>query len=57
MKRLLTRFARVSAIVALLATALALLAAPFARAAEDGFLDPEKAFVLRAEVIGAEKNT
>lgn len=41
----------------MLATALALFAAPFARAAEDGFLDPEKAFVLRAEVIGAEKNT
>lgn len=41
----------------MLATALALLAAPFAWAAEDGFLDPEKAFVLRAEVIGAEKNT
>ena len=41
----------------MLATALALFVAPFARAAEDGFLDQEKAFVLRAEVIGAEKNT
>lgn len=57
MKRLLTRFARASAIVAILATALVLLAPPLAQAAEDGFLDPEKAFVLRAEVIGAEKNT
>jgi thiol:disulfide interchange protein DsbD len=56
-KRLLTRFARASAIVAILATALVLLAPPLAQAAEDGFLDPEKAFVLRAEVIGAEKNT
>jgi len=41
----------------MLATALALFVAPFARAAEVGFLDQEKAFVLRAEVIGAEKNT
>ena len=30
---------------------------PAAHAADDGFLDPAKAFVLRAEVVGAEKNT
>ena len=57
MKQLLTRFARASAFVALLITALALFAQPLAQAADDGFLDPEKAFVLRAEVVGSEKNT
>ena len=57
MKQLLTRFARASAFVALLITALALFAPPLAQAADDGFLDPEKAFVLRAEVVGSEKNT
>ncbi len=57
MKQLLTRFAGASAFVALLITALALFAPPLAQAADDGFLDPEKAFVLRAEVVGSEKNT
>ena len=57
MKRLLARFAKASAFVALLVTALALFAASPAQAAGDGFLDPEKAFVLRAEVVGPEKNT
>ena len=39
------------------AIALVTMAATFcqiAHTADDGFLDPEKAFVLRAEVIGAE---
>jgi len=42
------------------AMALVAIAALFgqtAHAADDGFLDPEKAFVLRAEVVGAEKST
>jgi thiol:disulfide interchange protein DsbD len=56
-KQLLARFAKASAFVALLVTALALFAASPAQAAGDGFLDPEKAFVLRAEVVGPEKNT
>ncbi|MEI6838409.1 MAG: protein-disulfide reductase DsbD domain-containing protein, partial [Alcaligenaceae bacterium] len=37
--------------------ALSILVAPLVQAAADGFLDPEKAFVLRAEVVGAEKST
>lgn len=57
MIQLLTRFARVPGFVAMLIMALALFAVPLAQAAEDDFLDPEKAFVLRAEVVGAEKNT
>ena len=43
--------------VALFVVAMAALFYPTVYAAEDGFLDPEKAFVLRTEVIGAEKNT
>jgi thiol:disulfide interchange protein DsbD len=45
------------ACVAALIVATAALFSPFAQANNDGFLDPEKAFVLRAEVVGAEKNT
>jgi len=45
------------AFVRMLVMALSMLVAPLAQAADDGFLDPEKAFVLRAEVVGAEKNT
>jgi thiol:disulfide interchange protein DsbD len=37
--------------------AMAALFHPAVYAAGDGFLDPEKAFVLRAEVVGTEKNT
>jgi thiol:disulfide interchange protein DsbD len=33
------------------------LFSPSAQATNDGFLDPERAFVLRADVVGAEKNT
>jgi thiol:disulfide interchange protein DsbD len=43
--------------VAALIVATAVLFSPFAQANNDGFLDPEKAFVLRAEVVGAKKNT
>ena len=56
-KHLLSRFGQASAFVALLVTAWALFAASPAQAAEDGFLDPEKAFVLRTDVVGPEKNT
>jgi thiol:disulfide interchange protein DsbD len=44
-------------LVALLMVAMAALFHPAVYAAGDGFLDPEKAFVLRAEVVGTEKNT
>ena len=43
--------------VALFMVAMAALFHPTVYAAADGFLDPEKAFVLRAEVVGTEKNT
>ena len=45
------------AFVATFFVATVVLFYPTAQAADDGFLDPEKAFVLRAEVVGAEKNT
>ena len=48
------------AVIAFVATALVAIAAIFCQtthAADDGFLDPEKAFVLRAEIVGAEKST
>jgi len=44
------------ACVALFIVATVTLFHPTANTADDGFLDPEKAFVLRAEVVGAEKN-
>lgn len=43
--------------VAALIVATVALFSPIAQANNDGFLDPDKAFVLRAEVVGAEKNT
>lgn len=43
--------------VALFMVAMAALFHPAIYAAGDGFLDPEKAFVLRAEVVGTDKNT
>ena len=50
---------RISALafVATFIVATFVLFYPTAQANNDGFLDPEKAFVLRAEVVGAEKNT
>ncbi len=50
---------RTLALVCVAASIVATVAffSPFAQANNDGFLDPEKAFVLRAEVAGAEKNT
>ena len=55
--QLLSRLGRTFAFVGMLVMALSMLAAPLAQAADDGFLDPAKAFVLRAEVVGTEKNT
>ncbi len=50
---------RISALtfVALFMVAMAALFHPAVYAGEDGFLDPEKAFVLRAEIVGTDKNT
>ena len=50
---------RISALTfaALFMVAMAALFHPAVYAAGDGFLDPDKAFVLRAEVVGTEKNT
>ena len=45
------------AFVATFIVATMVLFYPTSQANNDGFLDPEKAFVLRAEVVGAEKNT
>ncbi len=43
--------------IALFMVAIAALFQAAVYAAGDGFLDPEKAFVLRAEVVGTDKNT
>jgi thiol:disulfide interchange protein DsbD len=43
--------------IALFMVAMAVLFQAAVYAAGDGFLDPEKAFVLRAEVVGTDKNT
>jgi thiol:disulfide interchange protein DsbD len=44
------------AVVATVLVAAFTLFSPPVDAAEDGFLDPEKAFVLKSEVVGPEKN-
>lgn len=52
----LSRRTSAFAVVATVLVAAFTLVSPPAHAADDGFLDPEKAFVLKAEVVGPEKN-
>ena len=53
----LSRRTSAFAVVATVLVAAFTLISPPVHAADDGFLDPEKAFVLKAEVVGPEKNT
>ena len=53
----LNRRASAFAVVATVLVVAVTLFSPPLDAADDGFLDPEKAFVLKAEVVGSEKNT
>ena len=53
----LSRRTSAFAVVATVLVAAFTLFNPPVHAADDGFLDPEKAFVLKAAVVGPEKNT